>query len=110
MGSHTPPIGTDRENTRQTDGRTDGIYIKPRITRSGASSARSMRARATSRARRPGGATHLDDDDGVDDDDDDGDDETVEIDACDDWPNARATRCGSRAAFDDDRRGTHHVR
>ena len=24
VGSHTPPIETDRENTRQTDGRTDG--------------------------------------------------------------------------------------
>ena len=63
--------------------RTDGAYIKPRITRSGTPSVEA-RARAPHRAReRPGGATHLDDDDGVDDDDD-GDDATVEIDARDD--------------------------
>jgi len=82
--------------------------LHTRNMRSGASSV-DARARAIIVRTRPGGATHLDDDDGVDDDDD-GDDETVEIDACDDWTRARATRCGSRAAFDDDRGGTHHVR
>ena len=74
-----------------------------------------MRARAPSRDPTPRRrdashhiSTHLDDD-GVDDDDD-GDDATVEIDVRDDWTRTRATRCGSRASVDDDRRGTHHVR
>jgi len=120
VGSHTPPIETDRAHTRQKDRRTDGPYstLHTRIMMSGAHSTET-RARAPSssrRRRRPGGATHpiashLDDDDGVDDDDA-GDDETVEIDARDDWTRTRtrATRCGSRASVDDDRRGTHHVR
>ena len=118
VGSHTPPIETDRAHTRQKDGRTYGPYstLHTRIMMSGAQSTET-RARAPSSSRDDDApaarriASHLDDDDGVDDDDA-GDDETVEIDARDDWTRTRtrATRCGSRASVDDDRRGTHHVR
>lgn len=119
VGSHTPPIETDRAHTRQTDGRTDGPYSThaKRNTRRGASSTET-RASILARdddapaARRI--TSHLDDDDDGVDDDDAGDDQTVEIDARDDWTRTRtrtrATRCGSRASVDDDRRGTHHVR
>ena len=119
VGSHTPPIETDRAHTRQTDGRTDGPYSThaKRNTRRGASSTET-RASILARdddapaARRI--TSHLDDDDDGVDDDDAGDDQTVEIDARDDWTRTRtrtrATRCGSRASVDGDRRGTHHVR
>ena len=117
VGSHTPPIETDRAHTRQTDGRTDGPYSThaKRNTRRGASSTET-RASILARdddapAARPI-TSHLDDDDDGVDDDDAGDDETVEIDARDDRTRTRtrATRCGSRASVDGDRRGTHHVR